>query len=76
MVDILKLKAKLVERDITQQELSIKMGINPSTLNKKLNDADGIFLSIKEVTNICNILNIESQEILTIFFKTQLEDTQ
>lgn len=76
MVDILKLKAKLVERDITQQELSIKMGINPSTLNKKLNDADGIFLSIKEVTNMCNILNIESQEILSIFFKTQLEDTQ
>ena len=76
MFDILKLKAKLVERDITQQELSIKMGINPSTLNKKLNDADGIFLSIKEVTNMCNILNIESQEILSIFFKTQLEDTQ
>lgn len=76
MVDILKLKAKLVERDITQQELSIKMGINPSTLNKKLNDADGIFLSIKEVTNMCNILNIESQEILSIFFKKQLEDTQ
>lgn len=76
MVDILKLKAKLVERDITQQELSIKMGINPSTLNKKLNDAEGIFLSIKEVTNMCNILNIESQEILSIFFKTQLEDNQ
>lgn len=70
MVDILKLKAKLVERDITQQELSIKMGINPSTLNKKLNDAEGLFLSIKEVSNMCNILNIEPQEILSIFFKT------
>ncbi|CAL7915395.1 helix-turn-helix domain-containing protein [Fusobacterium necrophorum] len=68
MVNILKLKAKLKEKNLTQEELALKMGKHPSTMNKKLNDESGKYLTIGEVSEIKEILDISSSEVNSIFF--------
>nr|DAT00252.1 MAG TPA: Regulatory protein-modification, helix-turn-helix, transcriptional regulato, DNA [Caudoviricetes sp.] len=68
MINTLKLKAKLKEKNLTQEEVAIKLGMNPSTFNKKINNEIGETLTIQEATNLKEILEIPSIDILDIFF--------
>nr|DAP66075.1 MAG TPA: Regulatory protein-modification, helix-turn-helix, transcriptional regulato, DNA [Caudoviricetes sp.] len=66
MVDISKLKGKIVERNTTQEELASKIGIDKSTFYRKMKQ-NGNF-SIKEVNLIVSTLNLSKDEAMAIFF--------
>jgi DNA-binding Xre family transcriptional regulator len=67
MVNINKLKGKIVERGLTIGSLAEKMGIDRSTLYRKINN-DGVMFTIKEANLICSILELDAQEATAIFF--------
>ena len=66
MVDISKLKGKIVERNTTQEELANKIGIDKSTFYRKMKQ-NGNF-SIKEVNCTGATLNLSKDEAMSIFF--------
>lgn len=66
MVNVAKLKGKIVERDITQEELAKNIGITKSTFYRKMKQ-NGNF-SIKEVNLIVSSLNLTKDEAINIFF--------
>lgn len=66
MVDVPKLKGKIVERNTTQEELANKIGIDKSTFYRKMKQ-NGNF-SIKEVNLIVSALNLSKDEAMSIFF--------
>ena len=66
MVDVSKLKGKIVERNTTQEELASKIGIDKSTFYRKMKQ-NGNF-SIKEVNLIVSTLNLSKDEAMSIFF--------
>lgn len=68
MINTLKLKAKLKEKNMTQEELATKIGINASTLNQKINNTVGETLTIEEATKMSEILDISREERIDIFF--------
>lgn len=76
MINTLKLKAKLKEKNMTQEELATKIGINASTLNQKINNTIGETLTIEEATKMSEILDISREERIDIFFVDWLEKTQ
>ncbi|NMB41002.1 MAG: helix-turn-helix transcriptional regulator [Firmicutes bacterium] len=67
MVNVNKLKGKIVENGLTIGILAKKLGIDRSTLYRKLSD-EGEMFTIKEANLICNILNLSAQEATAIFF--------
>ena len=66
MVDVSKLKGKIVEHNTTQEELASKIGIDKSTFYRKMKQ-NGNF-SIKEVNLIVSTLNLSKDEAMSIFF--------
>ena len=68
MINTLKLKAKLKEKNLTQEEVANRLGIKPSTFNKKINNEIGETLTIQEATNLKNILEITNKDMVDIFF--------
>ena len=58
MINTQKIKAKMTEKKITQVQLAKLLGIDPSTLNRKINNKNGDNLTVKEVQKIMNILDI------------------
>jgi hypothetical protein len=76
MINTLKLKAKLKEKNMTQEELATKIGINASTLNQKINNTIGETLTIEEATKMSEVLDISREERMDIFFVDLLEKTQ
>ena len=67
MVNINKLKGKTVENELTIAELAEKIGLDRSTLYRKLN-SEGETFTIKEANLICNVLQLSKQEAMEIFF--------
>lgn len=64
-MNINKLKGKIVEKEMTVALLAEKIGIDRSTLYRKL---DNQTLTIKEVKKIVEILNLTLDEANSIFF--------
>ena len=60
MINTQKIKAKMTEKKITQVQLAKLLGIDPSTLNRKINNKNGDNLTVKEVQKIINILDINN----------------
>ncbi|MBK5243705.1 MAG: XRE family transcriptional regulator [Eubacteriaceae bacterium] len=67
MTNVNKLKGKIVENNLTIEELSSRMGVNKSTLYRKLGDCGDNF-TIKEANSIGRILNLKMDDITSIFF--------
>lgn len=67
MVNVNKLKGKIVERGLTVEALAEKLGVNKSTIYRKI-DNDGATFTIREANLICGILNLSGQEATEIFF--------
>lgn len=59
MVNIRKIKAKMVELNMTQKEVAEAMGIDSSTFNLKLNETSKRQFTIKEAQDLVRILKIE-----------------
>ena len=67
MMNINKLKGKIVEKGMTTEALASKMGVDRSTLYRKINSKGETF-TIKDANMICSILSLTSEEATAIFF--------
>lgn len=67
MVNINKLKGKIVERGINIRTLAKIIGIDGATLYRKFNKG-GNTITIKEANLIVQALNLNIEEINEIFF--------
>ena len=61
-----KLKAKVVEKEMNIEMLAKKLGINQSSLYRKLNNA-GEKITIGEAVKMKKILDIKDEEAIDIF---------
>lgn len=68
MVNVNKLKGKIVEQNLSVEKLAELMNINKSTLYRKIAN-DGSDFSIDEVDVIIKVLNLSADEVIAIFFK-------
>ena len=66
-ININKLKGRIVERGLTISELAVKMGIDPSTLYRKISN-DGDTMLVSEANKIVSILRLSSEDAIAIFF--------
>jgi len=64
MCNTRKLRGKMVEQGYTQEALSNAMGIDKSTLNRKLKTGE---FTVGEVNKIVEILKIATDEAIQIF---------
>lgn len=68
-INVNKLRGKIVENGLNMSTLAIELEIDRSTLYRKVN-SEGDKLTIKEANKIVEILNLDSQEAMAIFFVT------
>lgn len=66
MINTTELKAEIKRNGMTQVELSRKIGMDPSTLNKKINNKQST-LSVDEAQKIAEILHIPHEKLFIIF---------
>jgi len=67
MVNINKLRGKIVEKELTIERLAERIGVDRSTLYRRIdNNGDGF--TIKEVDLICRVLELTGREANEIFF--------
>lgn len=67
MINVNKLKGKMVENGINADTLSSLIGIDRSTFYRKLNNHGETF-TVKEVNLICKHLKLSKDEAMDIFF--------
>lgn len=67
MVNINKLKGKIVERGMNVETLANIVGMDRATLYRKIN-ANGESFTIKEADSISKALNLTYEEVNSIFF--------
>ena len=66
-MNVLKLKAAIIEHGSTTEKLAESVGIHPATMYRKL-AADGQGFTIGEVEAIANALHLSPDECTRIFF--------
>lgn len=67
VVNVNKLKAKMVELGINAEELSTRIGVDKATFYRRLASCGETF-SIREADLICRELNLNRNEVNAIFF--------
>ena len=67
MVNIPKLKGKMVENELSISEMSERIGVDRSTIYRKLNSGGDSF-TIAEVQSIAKELRLNTDDINSIFF--------
>lgn len=71
MVNVEKLKSRIGECGMNIRDLSEKLGINKSTLYRKLNYCDNTF-TIKEAELIATELKLSLEDMNDIFFSNYI----
>lgn len=71
MININKLKGKIVENEMSVAMLAHRLNIDRSTLYRKLG-IDGDRLTVKEANAIVSILNLSTEEAISIFFNKKV----
>lgn len=66
--DMAKLKGKIVERAMTQEEVAAKIGIDSSTFSRKMK-AEGLSFTVEQMHKLVEILDISPQEAIQIFLQ-------
>lgn len=66
-MNVNKLKGKIVEKGMNVDEVSLKMGVDRSTIYRKLNN-NGETFTVREVKQIVSILELTQEEVTSIFF--------
>lgn len=67
MINILKLKGKIVEAGMTILSISKALNMDRSTFYRKMNE-DGTDFTIREVNIMINKLNLSFNDVQDIFF--------
>ena len=73
MVNVNKLKGKIIERGMNVGTLAKDLKIDKSTLYRKLNDKGETF-TIKEANEILEVLELTIEEANAIFFNSKVAD--
>ena len=60
------LRGKIAERKTTQEELALKIGINPSTFSRKMS-TDGVNFTVGQMHKIAEVLSLTPAEASSIF---------
>lgn len=68
-MNISKLKGKIVENNLNVENLAKELGMDKSTLYRKLNNK-GKSLTIEEANKIVETLNLSKEESMAIFFNS------
>jgi len=71
MINVNKLKGKIVEKGLSIEDVAKAIGINKSTLYRKINN-NGETLTIKEANVICKVLGLCGKEAAEIFFNNSV----
>lgn len=66
--DYSKLLGKIREKGMTQADVAVAIGVNPATLNAKLNGKSSF--TSDEIIGLCNCCDIPTTEITAYFFTT------
>lgn len=61
-----KLRGKMAEKRITQEELAERIGIDPSTFCRKMK-TEGVTFTVGQMHKIVEVLNLSSTEAVSIF---------
>lgn len=61
-----KLRGKMAEKKITQEELAEKIGIDPSTFYRKMK-TEGTSFTVGQMHKIVDVLDLSSTEAAAIF---------
>lgn len=75
MVNTLRLKSKITLSGMTQKEVAKAIGIDPASLNVKLNNRGRVF-TVDEAEKLGKVLKISRTEMGKIFFDSEIADTQ
>ena len=75
MVNIRKLKARMVEKDMSVDQLAEKIGVDRSTLYRRFAD-NGETFTISEAMKIRFALDLNSDQAAGIFFANEMADMQ
>ena len=75
MVKTNELKAQMKRMGITQETLAKRMSMNPSTLNRKINNTNGDKLTVAEANKLAGALCFPKTELVAIFFAEELAET-
>lgn len=65
MLDVQKLKGKIVEKGKNVESVSAELGINPATFYRKMKNNS---FEIKEADKLVKILSLSCEEASAIFF--------
>lgn len=68
MVNSQKIKGRMREKGLTQADVAKVLGIDPSTLNKRLNNLSGEHLTVLNVNKLIDLLDIPKEELSHYFF--------
>lgn len=69
-----KIKAKIVERGMTQGEVAKIIGISPNSLSRKLKGKRDFLLS--EVIALCSVLELDNPEEIFLDKKSQIRNSR
>lgn len=76
MIDTSELMAQIQRVGISMEELAVKLNISQSLLNSKINNEEGLYLTVKEATEMAKVLEIPSNQLLSIFFMQYVANKQ
>ena len=65
--DMNRLRGKIVEKQLSQEDISKQLGINPSTFSRKMK-ANGLAFTVGQMHQIADILEMSDEEAKQIFF--------
>lgn len=76
MIDTSELMAQIQRVGISMEELAVKLNTSQSLLNSKINNEEGLYLTVKEATEMAKVLDIPSNQLLSIFFMQYVANKQ
>lgn len=71
MTNTAKLKAKIVEKGMVQEEIALALGMTIATFNYKVNNKREFKAS--EIKKLSKHLSLTAEEVNTIFFAEEVE---
>lgn len=74
MVDVNKLKGKIVEKGKNQQEVAELIGIDRSTFYRKMKE--GGSFTVGEASKMAETIPLSDEEAISIFFNHDVADTR
>ena len=72
MIRTNEIKAQMKRKGMIQGDLAKRMDMNPATLSRKINDTDGVKMTINEAARMCKELDLPKEQWSEIFFAEKL----